>query len=177
MIVIKRIDESNKNDIQISNEPFALWGKIIPTFDGYEWAYKTELFKDSQVSEMVFPNENYDFDSLKKDYFFVGAYDDNGACVGLAVYKRDWLKYIYLEDLKVSKAYRGQGVGQLLLNEGKKLAVENGYIGIHTVGQDNNLSACLFYIHSGFDIGGFDTRVYKGTSQADKHNIHFYLDL
>lgn len=42
---------------------------------------------------------------------FVGAYNENGKCIGLAVYKKDWLKYIYLEDLKVYKEYRGHGIG------------------------------------------------------------------
>jgi hypothetical protein len=48
---------------------------------------------------------------------------------------------------------------------------------IYTIGQDNNLSACLFYIKSGFVIGGFNTHVYGGTNQANKSNIYFYLDV
>lgn len=177
MIVARRIDESNKGDINIPNEPFELWGRMIPTYDGREWAYRIEELETDQVSVMVFPNEVYDYYALEKDHFFVGAYDETGACIGLAIYKRDWFKYLYLEDLKVSKTCRGQGVGQILLNEGKKIAAENGYRGIHTIGQDNNLSACLFYVNSGFAIGGLDTHVYKGTSQGDKSNIHFYLDI
>ncbi|WP_202127757.1 hypothetical protein [Clostridium sp. C8-1-8] len=44
MIEIKRIAEANKNDINIPNEPFELWGKMIPTYDGNKWAYTTEEF-------------------------------------------------------------------------------------------------------------------------------------
>lgn len=177
MIEIKRIDESTKNDINISNEPFTLWGKMIPTYDGNKWAYKTEKFEESNVSEMVFPEENYDFYARQNECFFVGAHSGCGKCVGLALYKQDWLKYLYLEDLKVCKEYRGQGIGKLLLDEGKKIALENNYRGIFTVGQDNNLSACLFYIKSGFVIGGLNTQVYGGTNQANKSNIYFYLDI
>lgn len=176
MIQIKRITEANQDDINIPNEPFALWGKMIPTYDGKKWAYTTEKFKENEISEMVFPDENYDFESRKKECFFVGAYNEYGKCVALAVFKRDWYKYLYLEDLKVCKDYRGVGIGKLLFDEGKKIAAENGYRGIYTIGQDNNLSACLFYIKSGFVIGGFNTHVYNGTNQTDKSNIYFYLD-
>ena len=58
MIEIKRIDESIMNDINIPNEPFTLWGKMVPTYDGNKWAYKTEKFEESKVGEMVFPEEN-----------------------------------------------------------------------------------------------------------------------
>jgi len=152
MIEIKRITEVTKNDINIPNEPFTLWGKMIPSYDGKKWAYTTEKFVESKISEMIFPDENYDYNALKKECFFVGAYNECGKCVGLAMYRHDWLKYLYLDDLKLCKEYRGQGIGQLLLDEGKKIAAENEYRGIYTIGQDNNLSACLFYVKSGFII-------------------------
>lgn len=177
MIEIKRIAEDTKNDINIPNEPFTLWGKMIPTYDGNKWAYITKKFEESKIREMVFPNENYDFDALKKECFFVGAYNECRKCVGLGIYRHDSLKYLYLDDLKVCKDYRGLGIGELLLDEGKKIASENSYRGIYTIGQDNNLSACLFYIKSGFVIGGFNTHVYGGTNQANKSNIHFYLEV
>ena len=57
----------------------------------------------------------------------------------------------------------------------EKAASENMQ-GVYTVGQDNNLSACLFYLSQGFDIGGFDNRTYRGTAQEDKADIIFYRD-
>ncbi len=177
MIKIKRINETTQADIRLPNEPFTLWGKLIPLYDGVQWSYRTEKYKACDIREMVFPDERYSFDNRKETCFFVGAYNDEEKCVGLAIFKRDWLKYLYLEDLKVNKAYRGQNVGQLLLDEGKKIASENGYHGIYTVAQDNNLSACLFYLKSGFEIGGFNTHEYHGTNQADKSNIYFYFKI
>lgn len=176
MITVKRITEETKQDILLPNEPFSLWGKMIPLYDGTTWSYRTKTFPDEEVSEMVFPDEDYDFKELKKDHFFVGAYNDDGTCIGLAIYCKDWFRYLYLDDLKVSKQYRSQGVGRLLLEEGKKIASENGYRGIYTIGQDNNLSACQFYLHNHFEIGGFNTNVYRGTSQENKNDIYFYLD-
>lgn len=52
----------------------------------------------------------------------------------------------------------------------------HNYSGIYTQGQDNNLFACLFYIKTGFHIGGLDTNVYKGTKQEGKADILFYLN-
>ena len=85
-------------------------------------------------------------------------------------------KYLYLYDLKVNAEYRGHMVGRKLIEAGKKLAREEGYRGLYTIGQDNNLGACSFYIRCGFEIGGLDTRVYQGTSQEGKRDILFYLE-
>ena len=86
------------------------------------------------------------------------------------------MKYMYLYDLKVSKKYRHNGIGLTLIQKAKEVCIDKGYRGLYTQGQDNNLSACLFYIKSGFYIGGFDSNVYKGTSQEGKSDIIFYLD-
>ena len=77
----------------------------------------------------------------------------------------------------MNRAYRNRGVASLLIENAKKIASEKGYRGIYTQGQDNNLSACLFYIKCGFRIGGLDTEIYKGTRQEGKADILFYLDV
>ena len=83
---------------------------------------------------------------------------------------------MYLYDLKVNSDYRQQGIAKQLIEKGLSLALEQGYKGIFTQGQDNNLSACLFYLRCGFVIGGLDTKVYQGTIQENKKDIYFYLD-
>lgn len=64
-----------------------------------------------------------------------------------------------------------------MIEKSKDVAVEHGYRGLYTQGQDNNLGACLFYLNNGFVIGGLDTHVYTGTSQEDKKDILFYCDV
>lgn len=59
----------------------------------------------------------------------------------------------------------------------KEIAVQNGYCGLYTQGQDNNPGACLFYLHSGFYIGGLDTNVYRHTKQEGKADILFIARL
>ena len=175
MIEIKIIDSSHKQDIRIPNEPFQLWGRMIPSYEKETWHYTVEKFAPQDISEMCFPDEDYDYDSLANDHVFVGAYVGD-KCIGLAVLVDACYKYMYLDDLKVCKLYRSQGVGKALLDKALEIAHDRNYNGLYTIGQDNNLSACLFYLKMGFIIGGFDNHIYCGTSQENKANIIFYLN-
>ncbi len=169
------IDPAHKQDICIPNEPFQLWGRMVPSYENEAWHYTVEEFAPHNISEMCFPDEDYDYDSLSNDHVFVGAYDGN-KCIGLAVLADDRFKYMYLDDLKVCRLYRKQGVGKALLDKALEIAHNRNYNGLYTIGQDNNLSACLFYLKMGFVIGGFDDHIYFGTAQEDKADIIFYLD-
>ena len=176
MLEIRMIDAKRKGDINLPNEPFPLFGRMIPSYINEQWQYRIVRFGEDALCEMCFPDENYDYEQLSKNSFFVGAYDGN-QCVGLAILQRAMMKYMYLYDLKVNLAYRGQKVGSQLIEKAKEIALGQGYRGIYTQGQDNNLGACLFYIQNGFVIGGLDTYVYTGTSQEGKSDILFYLDV
>ncbi len=173
MMEIRRITVENAADLNLKNEPFQIPGKFIPALQDGRWNYRTELFDCPQ--SMVFPDENYDFAEVHRKGIAFGAYED-GKCIGLAIYEDYWLKHMYLYDLKVNADYRGKGVGKALIRAGLEAAKERGYRGIYTVAQDNNLNACLFYLAAGFEIGGFDNRVYDGTSQQGKADIIFYIN-
>ena len=173
MIDVRIINVEHKQDINIPNEPFLLFGRMIPSYVDEQWNYSVEKFGVEQ--QMCFPNENYSYDDMVENSTFIGAYD-NEKCIGLAIMQESLFKYMYLYDLKVNSAYRKCGVAKALIEKAKTIAKEKGYMGIYTQGQDNNLGACLFYIKTGFYIGGFDSNVYKGTKQEGKSDIIFYLD-
>ena len=173
MIDIKIIDAEHKQDINIPNEPFLLFGRMIPTYTNEQWDYSVE--RSGTEVQMCFPDENYSYDDMAANSIFIGAYDD-GQCIGLAILRQAMMKYMYLYDLKVNRDYRGRQIGKLLINKSKEVAASQGYRGIYTQGQDNNLAACLFYLKNGFVIGGLDTHVYTGTSQEGKSDILFYFD-
>lgn len=175
MVETRIIDAAHKQDINLPNEPFCLFGRIVPSYSKGQWQYAVVRFREDEIGEMCFPDEHYDYDKLSQNSIFVGAYD-GGACIGLAILQHAMMKYMYLYDLKVNAAYRGQQVGALLLRRAKEIAVSHGYNGVYTRGQDNNAGACLFYLKNGFVIGGLDTHVYTGTSQEGKSDILFYLD-
>lgn len=175
MIKISMIDEKHRQDINILNEPFLLYGRMIPSYVDGQWQYDIVYFEKDDIDEMCFPDENYDYFAMRNNHVFIGAYDEE-KCIGLAILRDEWMKYMYLYDLKVAKDYRRQGVAYALMEKAKEVCKEKGYRGLYTQGQDNNLSACKFYIKSGFCIGGLDTNVYKGTSQEGKSDIIFYMD-
>ena len=83
--------------------------------------------------------------------------------------------YINIEKEIVDKVH--STFNKQVLEKAKELAAKKGYLGIYTQAQDNNLSACLFYLNNGFRIGGLDTEIYNGTNQEGKADILFYLDL
>lgn len=172
---IREIGPERKQDLLLPNEPFEIYGQMTPLFDGEKWTYRTRELPPEVRSTMCFPDEAYDYDALKEDHLFVGAYRD-GACVGLAIYQLDWMRYLYLEDLKVNTACRGSGIGRALIEKGMELARVHGYRGVYTIAQDNNLAACRFYLGCGFEIGGLNTHTYRGTRQEGKSDIYFYRD-
>lgn len=176
MITIKIIDKEHESDINIPNQPFPLFGLMLPSYSNGKWDYEIERFAEKNITEMCFPDENYDYDKLSENSIFIGAYDDE-KCVGLAVMQQAMLKYMYLYDLKVNTDHRGKHIGTMLIEKSKQAAAEQGYLGIYTQGQDNNLGACLFYLNNGFVIGGLDTHVYNGTSQEGKSDILFYCKI
>ena len=174
MIEIRIITAEQKADINIPNEPFQMFGKLTPSYQEEQWTYEVLRFPPENVTEMCFPDENYDYDTMT-DSVFLGAYDGE-LCVGLAILQPGFFKYMYLYDLKVSKSYRGQHIGTMLIEKAKEIAKQNGYCGLYTQGQDNNPGACLFYLHSGFTIGGLDTNAYRHTRQEGKADIIFYCE-
>lgn len=171
MIEIRRIQADRKADANIPNQPFVLWGRLVPSLQEGKWGYRTETFPER--TEMCFPDFPYDPETDVGSFF--GAYEGE-TCIGLAVLRREMFRYLYLDDLKVHRAWRGRGVGKLLLAACMDAAEAGHMQGVYTIGQDNNLSACLFYLRNGFEIGGFDNRVYRGTAQEEKANILFYRD-
>ena len=174
MIEIRRIDTEHKADINIPNEPFRRFGRVVPSYCNERWSYELIRFAPEDIMEMCFPDEHYDYDAMT-DSVFLGAYDGD-RCVGLAILQPGFFKYMYLYDLKVNRDYRGQHIGQQLLAGARAAAAAAGYCGLYTQGQDNNPGACLFYLHSGFTIGGLDTQLYRHTKQEGKADILFYCE-
>lgn len=175
MLIIRTIDKAHEADLQLKNEPFPLFGLLLPAYQNGAWTYQVKRFPKENCTEMCFPDEAYHYDELCQNSILLGAYDGE-TCVGLAILRHSQSHFLYLYDLKVNAAYRRKRIGMALLDRAKALAQELGYRGLYTQGQDNNLGACLFYLKNGFVIGGLDTYTYKGTSQENKADVLFYYD-
>ena len=163
---IRFIDEKHAADINIPNEPFPIRGRMVITYNGDRWEHTEKLLPSEQIEETTFPDENYNYHEMK-DYVFIGAYE-GADCIGLAILTPVFNPCLFLYDLKVKCKMRGKGIGKQLIKASYQYAIANGYAGLYTVGQDNNLNACLFYLACGFEIGGLDTKIYENTNQNEK---------
>ena len=168
---IRKITRENAADLLLHNEPFEMPGRFVPELHDGVWSYRVERFET--VRTMVFPEESYDFETVSREGAAFGAYED-GKCIGLIILKDAFWGHMYVHDLKVSRAARGTGAGRALVEAALAEAEARGYRGLYLQAQDDNLNACLFYLKVGFQIGGFDNLVYKGTSQEGKADVFFY---
>ena len=114
MIEIKIIDAEHKGDINIPNQPFPLFGRMIPSYTDGTWSYDIEKFSYETLT--CFPDENYYYDAMCENSIFIGAYDGD-MCIGLAIMQHAFFKYMYLYDLKVNAEYRRRGIAKRLLDK------------------------------------------------------------
>ena len=164
-ITVRRIGPDRAGDLRLPNEPFPLRGRLHVNYEDDAFSWAAETWPEDRVTYQTFPEEDYDYEAMKHDHFFVGAYLGE-RCVGLA-----------RAGLRVCREVRRMGVARGLSEEGMAIAREEGYRGVSTICQDNNLNAALFYLDVGFDIGGLDTRVYDGTKQEGKRDLFLYRTL
>ena len=92
MVEIKLIDAAHKADILLKNDPFPLYGRMIPDYIDEKWGYSIQKFPPEQCSEMTFPDEPYNYDEMAASTSFIGAYQD-GVCIGLAILEKSFFKY------------------------------------------------------------------------------------
>lgn len=173
-INIKVVDKENEESLSLKNEAFNIIGELIVSRTDGQWLYTEDEFE--QVTEMIFPEGNYSYDTVIKNGFSIAAYD-NDQCIGLAIFEYQWNSYVYLSDLKVKNKYRNKGIARKILDFSKERILEQGYRGVSTIAQTNNLIANRFYLKYGFEIGGLNTRDYHFTSQKGKADIYYYLQL
>lgn len=175
MVELRIISKDDEKSLLLKNEPFTIFGELIVKRYNEKWDYEIKKYVQEEIKQQTFPDEGYKWRDVIKNGFAVGAFNGEKT-IGLAIFNNQWHKYLYLEDLKVIEKYRQKGVAHSLLQLAEGIAQANGYKGFWTIGQNNNVAACEFYLKYGFEIGGLDTKVYDNTSQKGKQNIHFYYD-
>ncbi len=164
-----------KEDISLleefSSDSFLLFGTLLPSYQMGKWDYEIHYGKEEQFQTMSFPKEKY----KGEEGIFLGAFLKE-ELVGFSLLKRGDFAYMFLDNLAVKKAYRRKGIGKALLKSSEEISRREGYQGIYTIAQDNNLGACLFYLKNGFLLKGLDTNIYRHTSQEGKTDLFFYRE-
>lgn len=173
---ILRLSSDTLKDIGRTGEPFEIIGKLKPTFVDDKWTYSEEIYEKSYLHSYPDDDCDYSYYIGNADKAVFLAYSDT-ECIGRIVLRENWNKYAFVEDIRVLKPSRGQGVGTALMQKAIEWAKDKKLCGLALETQDNNLLACRFYSKCGFVFGGVDTMLYKNLSQpfSDATAVFWYL--
>ena len=168
------MSEKHLCDINKPNQPFSVYGKLIPAFSNGKWTWTEELFETPY--EKQYPDDELDYSEYigNPDKIIFMAYVDN-QCVGQIRLRRNWNKYCYIEDIAVAREYQGMGLGRELINAVIQWAKKGGMQGLMLETQDVNLAACRFYHRCGFVLGAVDTMLYGNCPNKDEKALFWYM--
>lgn len=110
-------------------------------------------------------------DDLDKTIFF--AFTD-GQAAGQIILRKNWNRYAYIEDIVVDARRRKQGIGEALLSRAIQWAKSKNLPGIMLETQNDRVSACRLYARCGFQLGGFDSLLYKGINPDSQEIALFW---
>jgi ribosomal protein S18 acetylase RimI-like enzyme len=85
-----------------------------------------------------------------------------------------WRNTALIWALFVDRAWRGKGLGRLLLQRAESWAKEAGYRAVVLETQSNNVPALRFYRQQGYHIAGLDTHFYQNNDVA-RHEVALFL--
>jgi len=97
--------------------------------------------------------------------------ESTGKVVGYASYKIDFstwdaANFLYLDCLYIEEDFRGFGIGEVLINNLKEIAIKNGFINVQWQTPDFNERAIKFYNRIGA-TGKNKVRFFLNTSVAN----------
>ncbi|MCM3171786.1 GNAT family N-acetyltransferase [Paenibacillus sp. MER 99-2] len=152
--------------INMTNDYFTLYGKVVPSLQSGKWSYTEILFDETR--EIRYPDDKLEWSQYinQEDKALFLAYINN-VCIGQIRIIKDWNRFCYIENIATKQDYRGSGVGKLLLNKAEEWAKQRNLIGMSLEAQDDNLGACRFYVKQGFILGGVDTLKQSYNSDID----------
>ena len=124
------------------------------------------IIRKSAEREILHTPEEYDFpDSLYQDHWenaeAYGVVSDAGemmACI--EVCPEEWSNRLMVTELWVCEELRGKGIGKMLMDKAKEVALRQKRRAIILETQSCNTNAIGFYLHQGFELIGFDTCCY-----------------
>lgn len=175
-IVIKEINKINKIYHNKSNEPFAIFGKLLVEYQNNQWEISEVLFDKKTTKK--YDDEIIDFDDyIKREVKTVFYATENGELLGQIVIRANWNKFCYIEDIGIRAKSRGKGIGKKLLESAQEWAEKRNLNGFMLETHDTNLTACRFYMKNGFVLGGVDILLYNQLKNSDEKALFWYKNL
>lgn len=176
MIKIEMIKESNSKLLNKVDNSFTTDKKIIPIITA---SNNLDYCIESLSIPIEKPWEQDDKDA--KQYieynestaFFAYYYNE---LVGQIILQKSWNNFCFIEDLRVSKKTRRQGIGKILMNKAIEWSLNKKLAGLRLETQDINVNACKFYKAMGFSLKGFDQCLYHSIPNSKKEvALYWYL--
>lgn len=171
---IVEINQSNVGDVNTCDGEFVIDSKLVLHAEDDEISYTvTEIPRFKKRYEEDDVDYTAYIDTPDKTVFLAYVED---RVAGQIILRRNWNRYAYVEDIAVDVDFRKQGIGRALILQAKRWAHERDLAGIMLETQNTNVRACQFYESCGFQLGGFDTYLYKGVkSGTDEIALYWYL--
>lgn len=173
-IVIKQIDRDNIGDADRCDGIFTVASKLELAADN-----ETILYRIVPVPpyEKRYPAESVDYmaylNSPQQTVYL--AYID-GVIAGEIRLRQNWNRYVLIENIVVDVNYRRRGVGKALMKKAIEWARERQLPGLMLETQNNNVAGCMLYQQCGFELAGFDRRLYQGIMLGtDEIALYWYL--
>ncbi len=88
-----------------------------------------------------------------------------------------WNRRVVLWHIYVDRAWRGQGLGHLLLEPVYVRAKRQKALAIFLETSNFNVPGIAWYERQGFRLGGLDTTLYSGTPAAEEVGLYFVKTL
>lgn len=119
-IIISPLKNELIEDINLTNDYFNVFGRVVPSLQLGEWSYEEILFDETR--EIRFPDDKLDWSQYinREDKVLFLAYMNN-TCIGQIRIIKDWNRFCYIENIATKKEYRGQGIRKFLLNKAEEL--------------------------------------------------------
>lgn len=173
---VKEVDEKTVKDVNTVDGRFTIDSKLEIQVKHNKIMYST--VKVPQY-EKRYEKENIDYSTYIDDpdkTIYLAYVDD--IIAGQIILRKNWNKYAYIEDIAVDVKFRNQGIGKALLSCAKEWAKKKNLAGVMLETQNNNVAACRLYEKCGFNLGGFDTYLYKGLKpDTDEIALYWYYIL
>jgi ribosomal protein S18 acetylase RimI-like enzyme len=173
-ITIQQLDERNFNDLNRCDSAFTVDSRLILQTENDVIGYTVVSIPPYQKR---YPVEELDYATYlhhpDKSIFLAYA---GGQLAGQIIVRKNWNRYAYIEDIVVDAGLRREGVGRALLQHAVTWARARQLAGVMLETQNNNVAACRLYESCGFQLAGFDCRLYRGLHpETDEIALYWYL--
>lgn len=108
--MIVKMTQLNMKDFNKPNEPFVVFGRMIPAFENGVWTYTEERFSKPYFKQ--YEDDEMDVSYVEEEGKAAFLYYVKNNCIGRIKIRSNWNGYALIEDIAVAKDYRKKALEQ-----------------------------------------------------------------